>query len=192
MRALPFLLALSAALAVAASAQTSEVTMLDRQIATLDRQIAQLDAEIRAVQSEVGRYGSRSQSLSEQSRAYQARVVDYRGRTYALQGRAAEVRDMYDDLARYGGSDADHRAYDDARYNLEAEAERLRDEAAELQRLADEISQSGRDSADRVDRVAVRGRATTQRRSALRHEREVLRLRRDRLAAPSEAPDRRE
>ena len=152
-------LLLFVALATAASAQTSEIEALDREIETLDREIAQLDGEIRDVQAEVGRYGSRSRSLSERRREYQDRVADYRGRTYALQGRAAEVRDLYDDLVRYGGSDADLRAYDDARYSLELEAERLQDEAAELQRLADDISQSGRASADRVDRVAVRGRS---------------------------------
>lgn len=179
MRALLFALLLT----TSASAQTSEVSRLDRQIATLNSEIVLLDLQIRDVQSEVGRYGARSSSLAMERRDYDARVADYRGRAYALQGRSAEVQDMYDDLVRYGGSDADFRAYDDARYALEADADRLTEDARDLDRMAADITRAGYDSAGRVHTAAEAGRDMNQRRSALRYERDRLVQRRDRLRA---------
>ena len=90
---------------------------------------------------------------------------------------------MYDGLVRYGGSDADHRAYDDARYGLDRDAERLAGEARALDAMVGDLDRAARDHADRVRRTAEAGRTLAARRADLRRQHETLAARRARLAA---------
>lgn len=175
MRALPFLL-LMAASAVAQPAS------LDRQIADLDREIARLDRELAQVQADLSDVRADERDLDADREAFQDAIRAFEADRRRYQIEAGRVEAMYDDLLRYGGDARARRVYDDARYALLDEAERLEGEARMLDEWNADLNAGYRDHAGRVRQSAGWGQQLAERRSDLRHERETLEARRARLA----------
>ena len=178
-RALPLLALL---LAAAATAQTAEVRDLDRQIAALDREIADLSDRLDAVHADLRAVRTDEEALDAERVRFQDAIRAYQADAVAYRDESDRVQRQYDDLVRYGGSDADRRAYDRARDRLEDEGRRLEGEARMLNEWTADLDAGYRGHADRVRATAGPGQRLAERRSALRHERDVLAARRARLS----------
>lgn len=174
-------LLLLAVVAASASAQTN-LQGLDARIADLDREIAMLDREIEVVGSHLDGTRADEASLDSERLTFQERLRDFERARTRYQIEAGRVRAMYDDLQVDDSPDR-RRAYDDARYQLEDRAEGLRGESQMLNEWNAALNDGYRAHADRVRQSAGQGQRLSQRRAALRHERDVLDARRRRLAA---------
>ena len=177
------LLPLALLLATVASAQTSDLAGLDRRIADLDREIARLDADLDGVHRDLDGVRDTEADLDAERVRFQDAIRAYQRDAEAHRLDAERVRATYDDLVRYGGSDAEYRAYDRDRFRLSDASERLRGEAAMLNEWNADLNAGYRGHADRVRDSAGRGQRMAERRADLRHERWVLAQRRARLAA---------
>ena len=180
MRALPLL---ALVLAASAQAQTADLAHLDRQMAALDDQLVGVESRLTVVRSDLRTLDADARALDADRLRHTVRLDAYQGDVYRYRGQADEVRRMYDGLARYGGTDADRRAYDDARYRLDQDGLRLADEGRALDALAVDLDRAGRDHALRVQRTAEVGRTLHARRADLHRQRETFAARRLRVAA---------